>query len=463
MNTAREVNRSAQRPPRANVQQRRKPLKDQVLGGYWRVPALAVAGALLAFTVSFIFPSQYSGVARLIIHPNDNSYSGTDSGAETAGSINVGGIDITKQTTLGNTLVNLSTSNEAAAEIVKRIGVDKINGTSAAPSLSMTDKIKNFLKVGQTGATPTAEQAAIEKVKGSLNVVVLDESWVMEITAWNPDPKLAGEIANTAADVAVEQSEARFRANAQRELDYVNQLVAASRTTLEAKAQAVQDFESTLTSPAATAAGAGQVAVLNDDLSNAQARHKALEDRQAAVAAMVSKQRFDSSRLGAVVVSTAPGRPMRYLFLLVGALVGALSGLLLTWFRSIREEEQEAAQEEPPSRGVRQADGGRRGAPDVRFETVVDVRDAPVPLLAPTGSGDRTAAVGSSNPTQQRSATQPGTTYAAPPVAPLAVGVRSSSSTEPSVPGRSGNLSQSEASSIAAALFNRPESVGSHG
>ncbi|MCB1028473.1 MAG: hypothetical protein KDB24_12015, partial [Microthrixaceae bacterium] len=49
------------------------------------------------------------------------------------------------------------------------------------------------------------------------------------------------------------------------------------------------------------------------------------------------------SRLGTPDVAGTPGRPLRYLFLLVGGLVGALCGLLLTWFRAIREEGEAAA------------------------------------------------------------------------------------------------------------------------
>lgn len=377
MNTARDITPTARRQPRPTLQGQHTPLRSQMLGGYWRIPAFALVGAIVAFTVSFIFQSQYSAATRLIIHPNDSSYAGTDSGAEVSGSVNIGGIDITKQTTLGNTLVNLATSNEAAAEIVKRVGVDKINGSTKAPELGTTSKIINFLKVGGTGTAPTAEQAAIDHVRGALNVVVLDESWVMEITAWDANPKLAGEIANTAADVAVEQGETRFKENSVRELNYLNDQVAASRKVVEDKAQAVDNFVAAHASPAEAAAGAGQLAALKADLADAQDANKALEDRQAAVAAIVNKPRFDSSRLGAVVVSNTPARPMRYLFLLVGALVGALAGLLLTWFRSIREDEEAGDDGSGAGRGG--AGGaswpsGIDGRPDVRFDEVIDVR-----------------------------------------------------------------------------------------
>lgn len=442
MNTAREVNRSTQRQVRP-VEGRHKPLKSQVLGGYWRVPAFALVGAILAFSVSFIFKSQYSAVSRLIIHPNDSSYAGTDSGAEVEGSVNIGGIDITKQTTLGNTLVNLSTSNEAAAEIVKRIGVEKINGTKSAPGLGTTSKIINFLKVGGTGTAPTAEQAAIDHVRGALNVVVLDESWVMEITAWDPDPKLAGLIADTAADVAVQQGEDRFKANSLRELEYLNKQLADSQGVVQAKAQAVADFQAAHSTPAEATAGAGQLAALQDDLNEAQTANKAIQDRQAAVAAIVNKPRFDSSRLGAVVVSDAPGRPMRYLFLLVGALVGALAGLLLTWFRAIREDEEAQADEDRFS-GPDDRDHGVGARPDVRFDEVIDVRgtsevvsdDAAEAELPPLVHRRDRAAERAASPTEGRAP--------APAPAPSR-GVADDAT-----------LTATEAGSIAAALFDRP-------
>ena len=103
-----------------------------------------------------------------------------------------------------NTLINLALSKQSAAEIVDRIGVEKING-GEEPKIGMATKIVNFFKVGGTGTAPTATEAAIERVQGSLEAVVLDESWVMEITAWDPDPKLAREIADVTAEVAVDQ------------------------------------------------------------------------------------------------------------------------------------------------------------------------------------------------------------------------------------------------------------------
>ncbi|MBS1839086.1 MAG: hypothetical protein JST64_15435 [Actinobacteria bacterium] len=470
MNTARDITPSARRQSRPTLEGRRKPLRSQVLGGYWRIPVFALVGAVLAFGVSFIFQSQYSAVTRLIIHPNDSSYAGTDSGAEVTGSVNIGGIDITKQTTLGNTLVNLATSNEAAAEIVKRIGVEKINGSKQAPELGTTSKIVNFLKVGGTGTAPTAEQAAIDHVRGALNVVVLDESWVMEITAWDADPKLAALIANTAADVAVTQGADRFKENSVRELDYLNGQIAASQANVAAKAQAVEQFQAAHTTPAEIAAGAGQLAALQSDLSDARDANKALEDRQAAVSAIVNKPRFDSSRLGTVVVSNTPARPMRYLFLLVGALVGALAGLLLTWFRSIREDE-ESTDDGSTSGG--DDDAGRpRGAdldgrPDVRFDEVIDVRHPDVgaprdggtvlpPMVRPTVQEDVPEESPSATPVSAESVLEESVLEEPVPEEQVQEDLPKESVATSATASVDATIAPNDVGHIAAALFDRP-------
>lgn len=428
----------------------RKPLKSQRLGGYWRVPLFALVAALLAFGASFAFKSQYPSVSRMLIRTGETSYSSTDS-AETLGDgINIGGIDITKQQTLGNTLVNLAMSKQSAAEVVERIGVEKING-GEAPSLGAMAKVVNFLKVGGTGTAPTATEAAIDKVQSSLEVVVLDESWVMEITAWDPDPGLAHEIADVTAEVAVDQSSQRFKDNSVRELDYLTGPLEGARADVTDKAKAVADFKSENNiivdtgggplaaglTPSASASleglngqlaglrarekllqqqlsdtpptlivesqradgaivreeqpnpdfakardaltnmgadiaaseaqfneladrlGGGSAPSINEiqvtlaglqnDLELAQESYKSLNDHYNAVAVTVEKPRFDASRLGPASVPTTPGRPLRYLFLFVGALVGALCGLLLTWFRSIREEDEAAAAVGPPA------------------------------------------------------------------------------------------------------------------
>lgn len=477
----------------------RKPLKAQVMGGYWRVPVLAVLGAVVAFAVSFVFQSQYSATTRLIIHPNDSSYAATDSGADVTGSLNIGGIDITKQTTLGNTLVNLATSDAAVAETVKRVGVEKINGTTTPPTLGTVAKIRNFLKSGSTGRTPTAEEAAVDRIEGSVSAAVLEDSWVMEITALDPDPQQAALIASTAADVAVEQSAARFRENSVRELEYLNQQAIESRNQVTAKETAVADFKAQLPldpSPAQQV----QLETLQADLERTRAANTALETRRSAVEAIAGKPRFDVSRLGGAVVSSSPARPMRYLFLMVGALVGALAGLLLTWFRSIREDQEPDGDDRSTASGRSVGDAGR---PDVRMDEVVDISDSAVaarngalPTMQPIddrrsgarhGRGRRSPVYGSEPRATAPTPTAPAPTAPAPaPAAPApapapgpaaapavvmsppAATVPSWSSVSPSVSpssnaagpngGAGGDgLSTSEAASIAAALFERPD------
>jgi uncharacterized protein involved in exopolysaccharide biosynthesis len=365
----------------------RKPLREQVLGGYWRVPAFGLVAALAAFLVSFAFPSEYSAVSRLIIRTGETSYSTTDSGATVGDGINIGGIDLTKQQTLGNTLTNLTQSHESAEEIVDRIGIERING-GEAPTPGTTSKVVNFFKVGGAGTAPSAEQAAVEKVQGSIEAVVLDESWIMEITAWDTDPGLARDIADAAADVTVDQSAERFAENSRRELEFLEGELETAGAALDGLTVEVSDaraeFERTAAAAAEgepgpdVAAARQTLAPIEREYELADAAYAALTTRYRVVEAMVNKPRFDASRLGDAVPSTSPGRPLRYLFLLVGGLVGALAGLLLTWFRSVDEQrEREGRREE-------ETDGG--GPAEQDPDRVVDVRE-PTPSTVRSGNG----------------------------------------------------------------------------
>jgi uncharacterized protein involved in exopolysaccharide biosynthesis len=470
----------------------RKPIKSQALGGYWRVPVFALAGALIAFTFSFVFKAQYPSASRLLIRTGETSYASTDSAASLGDNINIGGIDLTKQQTLGNTLVNLATSREAAAEIVERVGVDRVLD-GEEPSQGLASKVTTFVKTGTTGAAPTKEEAAVNKVQGSLEVAVLDESWVMEITAWDPNPQLARLIADTAADVTVDQSSERFRENSLRELDYLTGELGRVREDVTKKAQAVAQFKSAngiivdtssdsiagaLTPTSAgnldqlnnqlvgqrareqvlreqlsstprtvtvsgtnldgspnrsqapnpeyaaleqqlsalqadiaateaqfnalatrlgggTAPGVNEIQVqlsqLQNDLELAQENYNNLNERFSAVSATVEKPRFDASRLGEAEVPTTPGRPLRYLFLVVGGLVGALAGLLLTWFRIIREEDEQAGTDADHG-----AADGQGPVPPLRDDFIVDVRQ-PVSSEAVHGVLSRQDAAGLSD------------------------------------------------------------------
>lgn len=362
---------------------------EQALGGYWRVPAYALVAAAAAFLVSFAFKSQYPAVARLIVRTGETSYATTDSGATLGNGINIGGIDLTKQQTLGNTLVNLALSSQSAEEIVDRVGVERING-GKEPSLGLGSKIVNFLKVGGTGTAPTAKQAAVDEVRGSLEAVVLDESWIMEITAWNPDPKLAAALAAAAADVTVDQSAERFTENSRRELDYLNGELKSARSDLDGKQSAVSAAQAKVAQLGGAPDGAPpdpalpqareELASAKSDLELAQGTYSALSARHSVVAAMVDKPRFDASRLGEVLPSTTPGRPLRYLFLLVGALVGALAGLLVTWFRKIHDGDDAADHPTTHDEG-----GPQEEHPFA--DDVVDVRDPPREPVAVLSDG----------------------------------------------------------------------------
>lgn len=166
------------------------------------------------------------------------------------------------------------------------------------------------------------------------------------------------------------------------------------------------------------------------------------------MAAIVAKPRFDSSRLGTVVVSTAPARPMRYLFLLVGALVGALAGLLLTWFRSIREEEAGSDDDQSVGGSDQQPrdddrHGGVNGRPDVRFDEVIDVR-------GPWGTTPEPPEVTVPPPLVNNRESAPATD--APTPTPFVVEGATTGQGDRDV----NDLTPSEAGSIAAALFDRP-------
>ncbi len=426
---------------------------------YWRVPVVALLGALIAFGGSFMLEETYTSTTRVLIRGLDANLTTTPGAPTTA----TGQVDATGARSFAETQAGLASSREVAERVVDQLGLDQPKPDSSGPLHTLAkgaawtyaharaivtfgfykEADKHEKAIGTVQAAVSAHQLGTT----SGGATGQPASYVIEITANGTTPAEARDIANTSADILVDISNERYAtdsanyiASLQSQLDQTNKDVAAASDAVAAyknthnitaldeqlvgnaqSAQSLTDQIRTTQNDIAAANGTiaslqaslaatdptidsssniitgrsdtkqastgpnpvyqelqndlhtaqanlgalnskltslqGQVGgdaptQLNTDqagllqvqqqLALAQDNQKSLNSTLATAKVDASSGKVDLTRISVASLPTYPSAPKRYLFLLLGLLVGGLAGGGLTWLARRRRPSGDA-------------------------------------------------------------------------------------------------------------------------
>ncbi|MGZ4692560.1 MAG: Wzz/FepE/Etk N-terminal domain-containing protein [Acidimicrobiales bacterium] len=426
---------------------------------YWRVPVVALLGALIAFGGSFMLEETYTSTTRVLIRGLDANLT-TTPGAPVAPT---GQVDATGARSFAETQAGLASSREVAERVVDQLGLDQPKPDSGGPIHTLAKgaawtyaHARAILTFGFYKEAERREKA-IGTVQGAVSAHQLGTtsggatgqpaSYVLEITANGTTPTEARDIANTSADILVDISNERYAtdsanyiASLEGQLDQTNEDVAAAADAVAAykgshnisaldeqlvgNAQSAQSLtdqirnttndiaadQGTVASLQATLAATdptvdnnsaiqtgrsttdlnatgpnpvhqdlqtqlataqaklkadqekltslqGQVGgdsptqltadqsgllQVQQQLALAQDNQKSLNSTLATAKVDASSGKVDLTRISVASLPTYPSAPKRYLFLLLGLLVGGLAGGGLTWLAQRRKPSGDA-------------------------------------------------------------------------------------------------------------------------
>ena len=426
---------------------------------YWRVPVVALLGALIAFGGSFVLEETYTSTTRVLIRGLDANLTTTPGAPTTA----TGQVDATGARSFAETQAGLASSREVAERVVDQLGLDQPKPDSGGPIHTLAKGLAWTYAHARAIATfgfykeADKHEKAIGTVQGAVSAHQLGTtsggatgqpaSYVIEITANGTTPAEARDIANTSADILVDLSNERYAAdsanyiaslegqldqttkdvataadavaaykvahnitalddqlvgNAQSAQSLTDQIrtttndIAADQGTVAslqsslaatdpttdsnqnittgrsgtkvdntaanpvyqelqtqlATAQAKQKADETkLTSlqgqvggdaPTQLTADQSGLLQLNQQLALAQDNQKSLNTTLATAKVDASSGKVDLTRISVASLPTYPSAPKRYLFLLLGLLVGGLAGGGLTWLARRRKPSGDA-------------------------------------------------------------------------------------------------------------------------
>ncbi len=435
---------------------------------YWRVPVVALLGALIAFGGSFMLEETYTSTTRVLIRGLDANLT-TTPGAPTS---STGQVDATGPRSFAETQAGLASSREVAERVVDELGLDQPKDDSGGPLHTLAKgaawTYAHLRAIATFGFYREADrhEKAVGTVQASVSAHQLGTttggatgqpaSYVIEITANGTTPAEARDIANTSADILVDLSNERYAtdsanyiASLETQLDQTTKDVAAAADAVAAykvahnisaiDAQLVGNAQSaqSLTDQIRTtqndlAAAQGTVASLQSSLaatdptadsstemitgrsqsdqnttapnpvyqelqnslitarSNVEALNGKLgslqgqvggdspaqltadqagllqvqqqlalaQDNQTSLNSTLATAKVDASsgkvdltRISVASLPTYPSAPKRYLFLLLGLLVGGLAGGGLTWLARRRTPSGEAEDDDLDRQG----------------------------------------------------------------------------------------------------------------
>jgi succinoglycan biosynthesis transport protein ExoP len=200
---------------------------------FWRVIVIGTLAGILTFAGSFLIGSSYEAKTRMLIRGRDATFL-TNTGNTLENQPGV--IDSSMATALGATQSALLSSRRVSEMVVDDLGLDQ----SVPRERSALDRVRDlfhssvhWLSAMLTyGSVPqaNAHDTAVDRVYSSLSAQTFEDSYVLELTATASSPELAAGIANSAANALVAVSLDRFKSDAQRYQEFLQQQVQRAAT-----------------------------------------------------------------------------------------------------------------------------------------------------------------------------------------------------------------------------------------
>ena len=145
----------------------------------------------------------------------------------------------------GETYGQILGSRAVAEKIVDALGLDKLGKAPPPPSGALKAKLsalKDFLKYGGPIQKQPARLSLIEGIQGAISTAIIPNTFLIEISVKYGDPKVAAEIANSAAQVFVEHMREMNAAEAKTAREFISTRVQVADEDMEASQEALKKF-----------------------------------------------------------------------------------------------------------------------------------------------------------------------------------------------------------------------------
>jgi uncharacterized protein involved in exopolysaccharide biosynthesis len=223
---------------------------------YWRVPVVALLGALIAFGGSFLIQETYASSTRILIRGRDTTFLTTSGQPISSQS---GLIDAGMAKSLAETYAGTATSREVATMVVDELGLDQPKPEETGPVAWMAKAVATTYKCGRAFITygfcadPEPREKAIQGVQEGLIAAQLGpetgaaagqaNSYIVEIAGSGETPQEARDVTNAAADATIQVSANRTRQDAETYATSLGVQVEAADGAVDLAAREVSDFQ----------------------------------------------------------------------------------------------------------------------------------------------------------------------------------------------------------------------------
>lgn len=216
------------------------------LGPFWRVGVVAVLAAGLTFGASFLIAPTYESSTQLLIRGRDASFlTTTGEGLRDQPGV----VDASLAEALGQTQRALLSSRAVARMVVDDLGPDVLEAPPQTGFAAVRGQIRDLVSRTRTFLThgfvdePDPVEELVDEIHDGLTAEVMQESYMLELTAEADAPRRAALIADSAADALVEISRERFQRESENHRDFLADQLEVARGEEREAAAAVEAFK----------------------------------------------------------------------------------------------------------------------------------------------------------------------------------------------------------------------------